>query len=137
MVGVFSLNLRSQKTGPQCLLMIAKTCSDWSKSMARQGWEGCFSHNTWQLLISNTTRRTHPLKNATKSKARHPRGALSVPHRAVSLQMGNWFFEVATQCSCSNKVVLSSQFQQMFYGIKEKKSLFFSVFRWWTSLCVC
>lgn len=137
MVGVFSLNLRSQKTGPQCLLMIAKTCSDWSKSMARQGWEGCFSHNTWQLLISNTTRRTHPLKNATKSKARHPRGALSVPHRAVSLQMGNWFLKLKHSVLVLIKECCQVSFNRCFMESKKRRAFFFSVFRWWTSLCVC
>ena len=30
----------SQKSGPQWLLMIAQTCSDWSDSVARQSLEG-------------------------------------------------------------------------------------------------
>lgn len=100
--------------------------------MARQGWEACFSHNTWQLLISNTAHCTHSFKNAADLKAHQPRGAVSVssyPGRFFSFTLQHTALSQIKQCC-------QVRFNRCFMEWKKGKANFFSVFRWWTSQAV-
>lgn len=101
--------------------MIAQTCSDWSKSMARQGWEGCFSHNPWQLLISNTTHSKTPPSHKPVSLR-----ALFLSH-FIAQQISDW---------CSFFPSNTAVFRSCTVMEERKSNIFASVFRWWTSQAV-
>lgn len=78
--------------------------------MARRGREGCFSHNTWWLLILNS-------KNTTESNASQPRG--------ISRWATNVFMSQKNTLKSYNKAMPSTTIRQMCHGMEEWKSPIF------------